>query len=469
MSSARQEPPHPSTPAHGADASTFSPEGRREGPVDGYPILPLHPLCTLFPPMDRESFAAFVQDIADNGLNKPIVTLDGHVLDGRNRQAACAELGLVADHVEFAGADPLAFVLSENLSRRHLSESQRAMIAAQLVNWEKGVNQHNSGSANLQTRQAARMLSISERAVAAARAIRREGAASLIDAIRDGRVSVHAGDALKGMADPDVQRLLRAGDRAVMDTAKALRTEKMTASRAGKLSLLAAISAKGMERVKPDALPKKAFAVIYADVPWPQAGVWNEENGNDRAYPYPTMELDAIKALCAGNASPVLDDAVLFFWRTGNRTRHALDVVEAWGFEVITEIVWDKVHRGTGRWVIDCHEVLMICRRGSMPCPLPGSQPLSLYREAKTEHSAKPAWFRDMIDTMFPGLPKLELFGRGVAPEGWTFWGFEATGNAGEIAEGDLSREGLSATPREGGEALAPVKAAKRARGKAKP
>ena len=394
-----------------------------------YPLLPLHPLCTLFPKMDAETFRAFVQDIADHGLNRPIVTLGGHVLDGRNRQDACAELGLVPDLVEFDGDDPLAFVLSENLARRHLTESQRAMIAAQLVNWEKGVNQHNSGSANLQTRQAARALSISERAVAAARAIRREGAASLIDAIRDGRVTVHAGDALKSLPDADVQRLLKAGDRAVMDTAKALRTEKMAASRENRLSLMAAISAKGLERAAPGSLPKKAFAVGYADVPWEEEGVYSDETGRDRAYPYPTMTLDQIMALCAGDdASPFTDNAVLFFWCTANRLPHALAVVTAWGFDYVTQLVWDKVNRGTGRWVIDCHEVLIICKRGTPPCPLPGTQPLSLYSEAKTDHSAKPAHFRDLIDTMFPGLPKLELFGRGEAPDGWTFWGFEAEG-----------------------------------------
>lgn len=43
--------------------------------------------------MDKETFKAFVQDIADSGLRDPIITLEGQVLDGRNRQAACAELG----------------------------------------------------------------------------------------------------------------------------------------------------------------------------------------------------------------------------------------------------------------------------------------------------------------------------------------------------------------------------------------
>lgn len=425
-----------------------------------YPLLPLHPLCTLFPKMDAETFAAFVQDFVDNGQIEPIVTLDGHVLDGRNRQDACAELGLVPDLVEFAGDDPLAFVLSKNLARRHLSESQRAMVAASLVSLKQGLRKALHPGAVTQ-RDAAQKLSISERAVRAARAIREEGAASLIDAIRDGRVTVHSGSALKGLPDADVQRLLKAGDRAVMDTAKALRTEKMETSRAVKLGLIAAITEKGRARATPGEMPRN-MPVIYADVPWKQENVWNEENGQDKAYPYPTMDLADIMALCAGEASPAAKNAVLFFWCTANRVDVAIDTIRAWGFAYVTQLVWGKVHRGTGRWVIDCHEVLMICKRGDMPCPLPGTQPLSLYSEAKTEHSAKPEYYRRVIDEMFPGLPKLELFGRGQAPDGWAFWGFEATGEAGEIAGGDLSREGPSATPREGGEALAPAKAGRK-------
>lgn len=211
--------PHPSA------ALTPSPQ-RGEGSL--YPALPLHPLCTLFPPMDRETFAAFVQDVADNGLRDPIVTLGGHVLDGRNRQAACAELGLVADLVEYDGDDPLAFVLSKNLARRHLDASQRAMVAARLVTWQKGMNQHSATPANLPVSKASRIMNVSERAVASARAIREYGSQALIDAISGGSISVHAGEARVDMEDRDVRLLIAAGERAVLKQAKILRGGQRT-------------------------------------------------------------------------------------------------------------------------------------------------------------------------------------------------------------------------------------------------
>lgn len=55
------------------------------------------------------------------------------VLDGRNRYMAARDLGIEYPFCEYEGNDPLGFVISKNLKRRHLNESQRAMIAASLA------------------------------------------------------------------------------------------------------------------------------------------------------------------------------------------------------------------------------------------------------------------------------------------------------------------------------------------------
>ncbi len=39
---------------------------------------------------------------------------------------------------EYEGAEPLAFVVSHNLHRRHLNESQRGMVGAKLANMNEG-------------------------------------------------------------------------------------------------------------------------------------------------------------------------------------------------------------------------------------------------------------------------------------------------------------------------------------------
>lgn len=99
--------------------------------------LTLHPLCELFPKMNDKDYAALRDDIRDHGLRQPIITLDGEILDGRNRYDACVETGTRFEIKEFDGTDPLGFVLSLNLHRRHLSSGQQAAIVSAAQDWSK--------------------------------------------------------------------------------------------------------------------------------------------------------------------------------------------------------------------------------------------------------------------------------------------------------------------------------------------
>lgn len=92
-----------------------------------------HPLAMLLPALDDEALRELVADIKEYGQREAIVTLDGMILDGRNRYRACELAGVVPNCVVFGGGDPVAFVASKNLYRRHLNESQRAMVAAKIV------------------------------------------------------------------------------------------------------------------------------------------------------------------------------------------------------------------------------------------------------------------------------------------------------------------------------------------------
>ena len=101
--------------------------------VPGEPprAIGVHPAAALFPLMKGPEFGLLVEDIDEHGLREPVVMHQGLVLDGRNRLRACEIAGKEPRFVEWDGVgSPLAFVLSRNLHRRHLSESQRAMIAA---------------------------------------------------------------------------------------------------------------------------------------------------------------------------------------------------------------------------------------------------------------------------------------------------------------------------------------------------
>lgn len=99
--------------------------------------LELHPLCALFPRMSGTEFESLKADIAANGLNQPIVTHNGMVLDGGNRYAACVALGIEPVMKEYVGENLVTYVMSANFHRRHLSAGQMAAIVASAQDWAK--------------------------------------------------------------------------------------------------------------------------------------------------------------------------------------------------------------------------------------------------------------------------------------------------------------------------------------------
>ena len=139
--------------------------------------LDAHPLAEMFPLMDDESITALADDIKQHGLNQPILIHEGLILDGRNRFKACqlAEVDPVFDN--YQGDDPLGYVLSLNLHRRHLTSSQRAALAAEIANMESGARTDLEPRAKMpkvSQSEAAEKLGVSWRYVKEAKKIQRE-------------------------------------------------------------------------------------------------------------------------------------------------------------------------------------------------------------------------------------------------------------------------------------------------------
>jgi hypothetical protein len=97
-----------------------------------------HDMANLFPMLDVDELKALATDILENGQREPITLFEGKILDGRNRYFACLDAGVEPLFTEYNGRDPIGYVVSLNLKRRHLGESQRAMVAAKLANLSGG-------------------------------------------------------------------------------------------------------------------------------------------------------------------------------------------------------------------------------------------------------------------------------------------------------------------------------------------
>ena len=150
-----------------------------------------HALSNLFPLMQGAKFDALVQDIRIHGVREPVVTLDGQILDGRNRYHASLVAGVDCQIREYDGDDPVAFVISQNLKRRHLSPSQRAMVAAKIANLTHGQKKADVEISTSQT-DAAALLNISRESVIKAKAVCDHGAPELQYAVEHGYLAVSA-------------------------------------------------------------------------------------------------------------------------------------------------------------------------------------------------------------------------------------------------------------------------------------
>ena len=84
--------------------------------------------------MSKDEFDSLCQDIAKNGLIEPIWTHENKIIDGRNRFNACEEVGVKPEFREWSGDGSLvAFVVSLNLHRRHLTSGQRAVLSLDVL------------------------------------------------------------------------------------------------------------------------------------------------------------------------------------------------------------------------------------------------------------------------------------------------------------------------------------------------
>lgn len=146
-----------------------------------YRISIAHPDAERFPWMEPDELDELVEDIRTNGQEEDCVRLpDGRLIDGRNRELACRIAGVEPRYrtANVSEADIPALVRSWNLHRRHLTPSQRAMLAAESANLP-----------NCTQVDAARDFGVSTRSVGTAASVLKKSPI-LADAVKEGHLSV---------------------------------------------------------------------------------------------------------------------------------------------------------------------------------------------------------------------------------------------------------------------------------------
>lgn len=173
------------------------------------------------------------------------------------------------------------------------------------------------------------------------------------------------------------------------------------------------------------------FSTILADPPWQfknRTGKMAPEH--KRLSRYETLCLDDILSLPVQKKTS--ERAHIYLWVPNALLLEGLQVLDAWGFQYKTNIVWHKVRkdggpdgRGVGFYFRNTTELVLFGVRGKNVRTLsPGRKQVNILRTQKREHSRKPDELYGLIEDCSPG-PYLELFGRG-GRSGWTTWGDQA-------------------------------------------
>lgn len=206
----------------------------------------------------------------------------------------------------------------------------------------------------------------------------------------------------------------------------------------------------------------KKYKLIAADPPWNYSNAVSNGAAGDH---YRTMKLEDIKRLPVWDVAD--DDAVLAMWYTGTHVREAMDVAEAWGFQVrqMFLFTWVKMNQKSGERmdkalengeVWDSHDVMAWLdkevkinagnyTRQNQESMLVAVRGRGLERQSASvrqivfscpgEHSAKPKEVMHRLVELYGDVPRLEMFARSSMP-GWDCWGNEAPNKAIEFVKG---------------------------------
>ena len=161
------------------------------------------------------------------------------------------------------------------------------------------------------------------------------------------------------------------------------------------------------------------FELILADPPWQYD--FAETDNRNLENQYPTM---AVEDICNLEID-IADDAILYLWATSPKLKEGIRVLESWGFTYKTTMVWIKDKIGMGYYARQRHELILIGAKGKPELPEPEYRPDSVIESPRGKHSEKPKILHNMLEDIYPGRSRLEMFARNKR-KGWSVWGNQA-------------------------------------------
>jgi N6-adenosine-specific RNA methylase IME4 len=352
------------------------------------------PFADLIPPLTPQEYDQLEQSLLSEGCRDAIVVWKNQVIDGHNRFRICEKHGIpyrAIEHEFKSEAEAGLWIIRNQFARRNLTMAQKAQLAleAKPLISELAKERQKGGQGGLLLQNSAEAIDT------------RKELAKLAGVSHD---TIHKMDVILAKADEGVREKVLTGDVSIHKVHADIRRQERRAEAEQKFKEVGELQGK--------------YGLVYADPPWRYEH--SETQARDLANQYPTLSLEEICAIRV--PSICLEDCLLFLWVTSPKLEEGLFVMRSWGFEYRTSMVWVKDKIGMGYYARQQHEWLLIGKKGKPPVPSPSDRPSSIINAPRQEHSLKPGITYEIIEKMYPVMPKIELFARSQR-EGWSVWG----------------------------------------------
>lgn len=384
-----------------------------------------HDVANIFPMASEEDFISLKESIRKEGLIEDIWLYNGQIIDGRNRYKACLDLGITPRYKEYDGeSDKLVeFVMALNLSRRHLTASEKACVAVEALGYyEKQAKERQlagkkidltekfpqGGGKGEAREQVAQIFGVNSRYVSDAKRIAKEDE-TIFNQIKQGRINISEGKEIMRLPNEQRQLILQKLDADVSKRMRDIRSDVVKET------------AKKVESIT------GKFQIIYADPPWQYNNFQGLRNGGVASARYNTMTMDELEALPIFDIAD--DNCALFMWATYPMLPQAIQLLNHWGFQYVTvAFTWVKLNQsgegyysGMGGFYTNANaEIVLLGKRGQIQRV--NTKVKQLVVAPVQEHSKKPDEVRNRIVELLGDLPRVELFARESA-KGWVSWG----------------------------------------------
>ena len=357
----------------------------------------------LVPSLIAEDYNMLKISIQKHGIEEPLtLNQDNVLLDGHTRRTIAIQLGIrdvPYDKIEFVTKrEEKKYVVETNLERRHLNHYQKVELGMPLLETEEiaaskrkhkpkdfkfltpGSNDPNQEKGK-SVEKVAKKIGVSSTTLMRGKHVLKHASEDQKERLRKGKTSINS-----------IYNEVTRKDRNLPTTK----------------------------------LPSGKWSVVMCDLPiqFDNKSIRGSSTNN-----YPTISIPELKLGIINNQDVrklFADDCVIFAWFQASTIFDAKTILSSWGFECKTNIIWHKNRIGTGSWLKNQHEHLVIAVKGSMPLPV--DRPLSVQKpETKYNivHSSKPYQFYDLVQELYPKRKYLDLFSRYQHNKDWTTFGDE--------------------------------------------